>query len=103
MATAFQSNAFQNNAFQNDEVAIVADLDALESGDSLQSGATATVSETFLGGSISRPMRLPFKFPRRPTIHGDLVVKERGDSCSSIATLGPNPVDMDNDLLLVAA
>jgi hypothetical protein len=95
MTTAFQSNAFQDDGFQVD-AAIVADLGAVETGDSLQS--TATIAANIVVGTIYRP--IPAKLP---TIHARLKVKERGDSCTSTATIGFSPVTLDNDLLLIAA
>ncbi len=95
MATAFQASAFQDDGFQID-AAIVADLVAVEAGDSLQS--TATTAADFVIGTISRPIPATL-----PTIRARLKVKERGDSCSSTATIGFSPVTLDNDLLLIAA
>ena len=76
---------------------ITANLDALEAGDTLVSVAAIPVI-TIIGG-LSRPGLLKFL----PTIYADLDVTERADTCISTATLGPNPVELDNNLLLLAA
>lgn len=78
-------------------VGVVADLDAFEAGDSAQFIATVPEVITIIGG-FGGP-----QLPKLPPIYGDLKARERGDSCIFVATLGPNPVELDNNLLLLAS
>lgn len=80
---------------------ISATLDATEAADTLASSATVPVQNEFVfgGGLLPRPWQ-PLRFE---TIVAELDVKERGDTCESTATLGFDPVVMDNGWLLVAA
>lgn len=78
---------------------IHATLDVTEAADTLE--ATATVSNAiFGGGAFFRPSHRP---PRLEPIHVRLDVREKPDTCEATVTLGFDPVEMDNNLLLIAA
>ncbi len=82
--------------------AVTASLDATEAADTLTSSATVTVvDQPVSGGGISRPR--PFPMLLHQPIIAHLDVTERPDTCEATATLGFDPVAMDNDLLLMAA
>lgn len=81
--------------------AISASLDATEAADTLTSSATVSVVVQPVFGGSSR--YLPFLMPRPDPIVAHLDVTERPDTCEATATLGFDPVAMDNDLLLLAA
>jgi hypothetical protein len=76
-------------------------LDATEAADTLESTTTITVVEEVdqgFGGPRHRVIR-----PRLEPIVAVLDIRERPDTCEATATLGFDPVAMDNDLLLIAA
>ncbi len=79
---------------------ISASLDATEIADSLESTATVSSRRPVSGGGFLRP-RLRQR-PLEPII-AHLDALERPDTLESEVTLGLNPVEMDNNLLLMAA
>lgn len=99
-ADTYFSKGYFGPESQEGDVTAVASI--TESGDVLFATATSDASHTFSGGSFSRPYYRP-EGPKLRAITASLSVQEQGDSCSATVELGPSPVDIDNNLLLMAA
>lgn len=98
-ASYFASRYLSARYFRQETEAgsITASLDQTEAADSLES--SAVVSQVVLTIGSTRPLRNR----RLKTITVRLEATERRDTCESLVEFGPSPIEMDNNLLLLAA